>query len=203
MAIATICVYCGSADHLHPEYLDSARRMGEVIAMRKIRLVFGAGATGLMGAVADGALEAGGEVTGVIPEYFNTPQLCHPRLTHLEVVETIHLRKARMAELADAFIALPGGFGTFEEFFEILTWAQIGLHQKPIGLLNVRGYFNPLLNMIDHARDEGFIYNEHSTLFVHTRQPEDLLTALEKFESPGGLDRWLLRPDENSLASQP
>lgn len=203
MTIDKICVYCGSADHLNPEYLASAHRMGELIARRKMHLVFGAGSTGLMGAVADGALEAGGEVTGVIPEYFNTPQLAHIRLTHLEVVQTIHQRKARMAELADAFIALPGGYGTFEELFEILTWAQIGLHHKPIGLLNVLSYFDPMIKMIEHARAEGFIYNEHRSLFVHALQPDELITALEEFESPQGLDRWLLRPDKNNLASQP
>ena len=203
MTIDKICVYCGSADHLNPEYLASAHRMGELIARRKMHLVFGAGSTGLMGAVADGALEAGGEVTGVIPEYFNTPQLAHFRLTHLEVVQTIHQRKARMAELADAFIALPGGYGTFEELFEILTWAQIGLHHKPIGLLNVLSYFDPMIKMIEHARAEGFIYNEHRSLFVHALQPDELITALEEFESPQGLDRWLLRPDKNNLASQP
>ena len=203
MAIETICVYCGSADHLHPDYLTGASQMGEMIARRKFHLIFGAGSTGLMGALADGALEAGGEVTGIIPEYFNTPQLAHARLTHFEVVPTIHQRKARMAELADAFIALPGGYGTFEEFFEILTWAQIGLHQKPIGLLNLRGYFDPMLKMIEHARKEGFIYNEHHSLFVHAEQPGELLAKLEKFESPVGLDRWLLRPDENNLASHP
>jgi len=202
MTIEKICVYCGSADNLNPDYLASARRMGELIARRNMHLVFGAGATGLMGAVADGALEAGGEVTGIIPEYFNTPQLAHGQLTHLEVVATIHQRKARMAELADAFIALPGGYGTFEEFFEILTWAQIGLHQKPIGLLNVRNYFDPMIKMIEHARAEGFIYNEHRSLFVYANQPDELLTALEEFQSPQGLDRWLLRPDKNNLASE-
>jgi len=202
MTIQKICVYCGSADHLNPDYLASARRMGELIAQRNMHLVFGAGSTGLMGAVADGALSVGGEVTGVIPEYFNTPTLAHVQLTHLEVVATIHERKARMAELADAFIALPGGYGTFEEFFEILTWAQIGLHNKPIGLLNVRNYFDPMIHMIEHARAEGFIYNEHRSLFVHSNQPDELLSALEEFQSPYGLDRWLLRPDKNNLASE-
>jgi uncharacterized protein (TIGR00730 family) len=202
MGIDKICVYCGSADKLNPDYLEAARRMGELIALRKMHLIFGAGSTGLMGAVADGALGAGGEVTGVIPEYFNTPQLAHVRLTHLEVVDTIHQRKARMAELADAFIALPGGYGTFEEFFEILTWAQIGLHQKPIGLLNVRHYFDPMIKMIEHARAEGFIYNEHRSLFVHALEPDELIDALDGYETPVGLERWLIRPDENSLASE-
>lgn len=189
----TICVYCGSSDKLHPAYLEAARQMGAAISRRGIGIVYGAGSTGLMGAVADGALQAGGQVTGVIPVYFNTPKLAHSGLTRLEVVDTIHQRKARMAELADAFIALPGGFGTLEELFEILTWAQIGLHQKPVGLLNARRYYDPLLAMVDHARSEGFIYAEHRALFTAAEQPEELLDALCSHTPPGGLERWLTR----------
>lgn len=192
----TICVYCGSADRLHADYLQAARQMGAAIAGRGYRLVYGAGRTGLMGAVADGALATGGEVTGVIPGYFNTPQLAHGGLTRLEVVDTIHQRKARLAELADAFIALPGGYGTFEEFFEILTWAQIGLHGKPIGLLNVRGYYDSLLKLVERARQEGFIYAEHRELFAIAEQPQTLLDALENLRTPPGLDRWLTRESE-------
>jgi uncharacterized protein (TIGR00730 family) len=192
----SICVYCGSADRLNPEYLEAARRMGAAIAARGLRLVYGAGRTGLMGAVADGALEAGGAVTGVIPGYFNTPQLCHQGLTQLEVVETIHQRKARMAELADAFIALPGGFGTLEELFEALTWAQIGLHSKPVGLLNTRSYYDPLLALVAHARAEGFIYAEHLLLFTHAGQPEALLDTLDGHRAPPGLERWMTREEE-------
>lgn len=189
----SICVYCGSSDKLHPDYLSAARQMGETIAGRGIKLVYGAGSTGLMGAVADGALEAGGEVIGVIPGYFNTPQLAHTGLTKLEVVDTIHQRKARMVELADAFIALPGGFGTLEELFETLTWAQIGLHQKPVGLLNTRHYFDRLLEMVEYARKEGFIYNEHAALFTYAEQPANLLDALANHNHPQGLERWLTR----------
>jgi uncharacterized protein (TIGR00730 family) len=186
-------VYCGSADRLRPEYLSAARRMGAAIAARGLELVFGGGKTGLMGAVADGALESGGRVTGVIPGYFNTPQLAHGGLTRMEVVETIHQRKARMVELSDAFIALPGGYGTLEEFFEVLTWAQIGLHRKPIGLLNARGYYDPLLEMIEHVRAEGFIYAEHTGLFSAAEQPEALLAALENHTPPEGLEKWVER----------
>lgn len=189
----SICVYCGSADRLRPEYLSAARRMGAAIAARGLELVFGGGKTGLMGAVADGALESGGQVTGVIPGYFNTPQLAHGGLTRMEVVETIHQRKARMVELADAFIALPGGYGTLEEFFEVLTWAQIGLHRKPIGLLNARGYYDPLLEMIEHVRAEGFIYAEHTALFSAAEEPEALLAALENHTPPEGLEKWVER----------
>lgn len=193
LMMKSICVYCGSADRLRPEYLSAARRMGAAIAARGLELVFGGGKTGLMGAVADGALESGGRVTGVIPGYFNTPQLAHGGLTRMEVVETIHQRKARMVELADAFIALPGGYGTLEEFFEVLTWAQIGLHRKPIGLLNARGYYDPLLAMIEHVRAEGFIYAEHTGLFSAAEQPEALLAALENHTPPEGLEKWVER----------
>jgi uncharacterized protein (TIGR00730 family) len=188
-----ICVYCGSSDRIPSVYLEAAQAMGRVIATRGCGLVYGAGSTGLMGAVADAVLAAGGEVTGVIPEIFNTPPLLHTRLTRLEVAPDMHRRKARMAELADAFIALPGGFGTLDEFFEILTWAQVGLHQKPIGLLNARGYFDPLLQWVEHAQGEGFIYAEHRSLFCWHEQPEALLAALDQHQVPENLDRWLKR----------
>jgi uncharacterized protein (TIGR00730 family) len=191
----TICVYCGSSDRINPVYLEAAHATGAAIARRAWTLVYGAGRTGLMGRVADGALAQGGEVLGVIPEYFLTPQLAHNTLTRLEVVDTMHTRKARMAELADAFIALPGGFGTFEELFEILTWAQIGLHHKPIGLLNVQGYFDPLLHMIEHALRQGFIYDEHRLLLVHSASPEALLDMLAGYTPPPGLERWVNRDD--------
>lgn len=194
-SLKSICIYCGSSDKLHPDYLEAARQTGIAIARRGIQLVYGAGSTGLMGAVADGALHGGGEVIGIIPEYFNTPELAHRGLTRLEVVETIHQRKARLADLAGAFVALPGGYGTFEELFEILTWAQIGLHTKPIGLLNTRHYFDPLLALVEHARREGFIYAEHRALFTHAEQPGALLDALENHRHPPGLERWLTRQD--------
>lgn len=177
------------------DYFDAARQMGNLLAARNLCLAYGAGLTGLMGAVANGTLEAGGEVVGVIPEIFNTPQLLHTRLTRLEVVSNMHTRKARLAELADAFIALPGGFGTLDEFFEILTWAQIGLHQKPIGLLNTRNYFTPLLAWVDHAASEGFIYAEHRSLFTVHEDPAALLDLLENHAPPANLDRWLTRQD--------
>jgi len=193
----SICVYCGSADKMHPDYQTAAREMGGAIAKRGWQLIYGAGSTGLMGAVADGALEMGGEVIGVIPSYFNTPTLAHSGLTQLEVVDTIHERKARMIKLADAIIALPGGFGTLEELLEALTWAQIGLHRKPVGLLNVRNYYDPLLKLIEHARSEGFIYAEHASLFTWREKPQDLLEALSNHHHPEGLERWLTREDIN------
>jgi uncharacterized protein (TIGR00730 family) len=191
--IKTLTVYCGSSDHVPEIYLDAARQMGESIARHGLRLAYGAGSTGLMGALADSVLQAGGEVVGVIPALFNTPRLAHQNLTELQVVESMHQRKARLVELGDAFVALPGGFGTLEEFFEILTWAQIGLHQKPIGLLNTRRYYQPLLELIQHAKAEGMIYSEHEALFVHEEMPEALIDALQSFQNPQGLERWRKR----------
>ena len=193
MTIRSVTVYCGSSDRVHPELLEAARQMGAAIACRGMRLVYGAGCTGLMGALAQGALQANGEVVGIIPTLFNTPQLAHPGLTELQVVETMHQRKIRFVELADAFIALPGGFGTFEELFEILTWSQIGLHHKPVGLLNTRRYFDPLFALIDHAENEGMIYAEHQDLFVHTEIPDLLLDQLQDHQRPQGLERWTQR----------
>lgn len=167
--------------------------MGKALAEKGLTLVYGAGCSGSMGALADAALENGGEVVGIIPNLFNTPQLVHPNLTHLEVVSDMHTRKARMVELADAFIALPGGYGTLDELFEILTWAQIGLHQKPIGLLNTQGFFDSLLAWIDRAEREGFIYKEHRSLFTDAGTPDRLLDALANHTRPAGLERWLTR----------
>jgi uncharacterized protein (TIGR00730 family) len=189
----SICVYCGSSDRMRDAYLQAARQMGQAIARRGLILNYGAGCTGMMGAVADGALEAGGEVIGVIPSMFATPTLMHNGLSKLEIVESMHARKQRLVELSDAFIALPGGFGTFEELFEILTWSQIGLHTKPVGMLNALHYFNPLLAAIEYVRKEGFMYAEHDSLFVVDAQPEGLLDKLEKFQYPTGMDRWLTR----------
>jgi uncharacterized protein (TIGR00730 family) len=190
-----VCVYCGSSDKMRESYLSSAREMGAAIARRRMTLAYGAGCTGMMGAVADGALEAGGEVIGVIPQLFATSALMHNGLSRLEIVENMHIRKQRLEELADGFIALPGGYGTFEELFEILTWAQIGLHEKPVGMLNTQGYFNPLLSLIDHARNEGFIYAEHNGLFVQAEQPDDLLDLLEGYKYPEGMEKWLTRQE--------
>lgn len=191
--IQSVCVYCGSADNVHQEYLSAAYQMGQALAQMGLKLVYGAGKTGLMGAVADGALHSNGHVIGVVPEYLNQPQLIHSQLTTLEVVANMHLRKARMSELADAFIALPGGYGTFEELFETLTWAQIGLHNKPIGILNTRKYYDPLLELIHHALGQGFIYAEHRTLLVDSEDTRHLLNLLNQFKSPGNLDRWVNR----------
>ena len=188
-----ICIYCGSSDKISQVYLDAAYQMGQTVAQQGIILIYGAGSTGMMGAVADGALAAGGEVWGVIPKMFDTPQLAHKGLTRYEVTDTMHTRKARMADLAEGFIALPGGFGTFEELFEIITWAQIGVHRKPIGLLNTNGYYGPLLALAQHAADEGFIYREHQQLFAAAATPATLLEKMNNHHLPDGLERWVER----------
>ena len=166
--------------------------MGRLLAEKDIRLIYGGGKTGLMGDVADGALDAGGEVIGVITEAMNTPALAHTGLTRLDVTSTIHERKARMYSLADGYIALPGGFGTFDELFETITWAQIGLHEKPVGLLNTRSYYDPLLRLVDHAEKEGFIFSEHRQIMVSAATPQELLKAMESHQHPtDAVKRWL------------
>ncbi len=191
--IKSICVYCGSADGLKKEYYDAAYQLGQLLANQSITLVYGAGKTGLMGAVANGVLDNKGKVIGVVPVLLNEPQLIHANLSELEVLPDIHQRKARMSELADAFIALPGGFGTFDELFETLTWAQIGIHQKPIGLLNVNHYFEPLLSMVEHALNENFIYASHKVLLLNDADPLRLLEKITNFQQPEGLKRWVSR----------
>jgi len=188
----SVCVYCGSADHVHPDYLLAARRMGETLARRGLTLIYGGGRTGLMGALADGVLESGGQVIGVIVESMNTPALAHPGVTRMEVIPLIHQRKARMYELADAYVALPGGYGTLDELFETLTWAQIGVHAKPVGLLNVSGYFDPLLAMLDRAEKEGFVFPEHRQSLLCASDPGALLDAMKNHEPPvEAVKRWM------------
>ncbi|HSR46797.1 MAG TPA: TIGR00730 family Rossman fold protein [Anaerolineales bacterium] len=191
--LASVCVFCGSSDDVAREYLEAARQIGDAIARRGTTLVYGGGGTGLMGALANGALESGGRVIGVLTEQFDTPVLRHPNLSERRVVPTMHERKALMSDLSEGFVALPGGFGTFEELFEILCWAQLGIHARPIGLLNTRSYFGPLLAMIEHARAEGFIYNEHNGLYFSDPDPDALLDRMGEYQAPAGLDRWLSR----------
>jgi len=192
--LKNITVYAGSADHLKQVYLDAAWLLGETLAKQGRTLVFGAGKTGLMGAVADGALAAGGKTVGVINDALNLPHLAHAGLSELEILPDIHTRQARMTQLADGIIALPGGFGTFAELFEALTWAQIGLHNKPVGLLNVAGYFDPLVTMIEKAIEENYIYPEHRGLFYVTDDPALLLALLDGFTPSNGINRWVERP---------
>jgi uncharacterized protein (TIGR00730 family) len=188
----SICVFCGSSDSVHSDYKTAAHQMGMILAQSGRRLVYGGGKTGLMGEVANGALSAGGEVIGVIIPSMNTPALAHTGLTRMDVAPDMHARKARMHELADGFIALPGGFGTWDELFETITWSQIGNHQKPVGLLNVREYYHPLLAAMDHAVAEGFVFSEHRNGISCELDPEDLLRAMEKYEHPReAVKRWL------------
>ena len=188
----SICVFCGSSDSVHADYLTAAHQLGKTLAERGIRLIYGGGKTGLMGAVANGVLEAGGEVIGVIIPSMNTKALAHDGLTHMEVPLTMHARKAQMHELADGYIALPGGFGTFDELFETVTWAQTGAHEKPVGLLNIRNYYAPLLAAIDHAVQEGFVFQEHRDALFMAEEPNALIDKMEKYEHPyAAVKRWL------------
>lgn len=191
----TIAVFCGSADRIAQEYFQAAGEFGRLLAVRGIHLVYGAGKTGLMGAIAEGALRVGGDVVGVVNESLNQPQLIHAGLTRLEVLPDMGLRKARMIALADAVVALPGGYGTLDELFEVLTLVQIGLVAHPVGLLNTRGYYEPMLAQLSLAGREGFVMPEHLKLIVADAQPEGLLAALEAFQPPTGLERWLTRPE--------
>ncbi|HAV78744.1 MAG TPA: TIGR00730 family Rossman fold protein [Anaerolineae bacterium] len=188
----SICIFCGSSDAVHSDYTSAARTMGIALAERGLRLIYGGGKTGLMGAVANGVLEAGGEVTGVIIPSMNTKALAHDGLTLMEVPPNMHARKARMYELADGFIALPGGFGTMDELFETITWGQIGNHAKPIGLLSAKDYYIPLLAAMDHAVKEGFVFKEHrDSLFVDS-EPNKLLDAMAGYiHSHDAVKRWM------------
>jgi uncharacterized protein (TIGR00730 family) len=192
-----ICVFCGSSAGARPEYRQAAERLGEVVAARGLSVVYGGGRVGLMGAVADSALAAGAEVIGVIPRALALKEIAHNCLTALHVVDSMHARKAMMAELADAFVALPGGFGTFEEFCEIITWGQLGIHRKPIGLLDIAGYYGPLISMFDHATAEGFVRPEHRALVLQASEPEELLDTLASWRPDGleSVEKWIRRDE--------
>ena len=195
-SLQSICVFCGSADGLDPIYTSAAASLGATLAKRKIQLVYGAGRTGMMGALAEGCLGAGGSVVGVVPVGLDSPQLIYTSgLTRLEVVADIQLRKARMMELADGFIALPGGYGTMDELFEVLTWSQIGNHRKPLGFLNVNGYFDHLLSWIQRAFEDHFIYKEHLELFISAETVDDLLDQMTNYRFPDQIERWLVREE--------
>jgi len=172
-----LCVYCGSNGGGKAAYLEAANQLGALLAERGIGVVYGGGDRGMMGAVADGALSGDGEVIGVTPAMFVEMGVIHKGLAELKVVNTMHERKALMVELSDGFIALPGGLGTFEELFEVLTWAQLGLHHKPCGILNVDGYFNHLVEFLDHAVQEKFIKEAHNRMMIVEESPEKLLEA--------------------------
>lgn len=190
-----ICVFCGSNAGQNPVYRSEAEKLGRLLAARGIELVYGAGNIGLMGAIADACLEAGGTVIGVIPEALMGKEVAgravdHRALTRLEVVDSMHTRKARMAALADGFIALPGGFGTFEEFCEILTWGQLGFHVKPMGLLNVNGFYDPLLAMFERAVSDGFLRAQNRAMALADTDIEGLLRQMTNYH-PEPVSKWL------------
>ena len=185
-----VCVYCGSSNHIDPHYRAAAQAMGAALVERGIALVFGGGSVGLMGEIADTVLQLGGEVYGVIPRKLKELEVGHDGCTELFVVDGMHARKLMMSQLADAFIALPGGFGTMEELFEVTTWTQLEYQQKPVGVLNVRGYYDPMLQWIAHANREGFIRDLHQDLILSKDAPNDLLDALELAQLPE-LARWI------------
>ncbi|MCM3789654.1 TIGR00730 family Rossman fold protein [Domibacillus indicus] len=179
-----IAVFCGSASGASISYTDSAVSLGKELAKRGISLVYGGSSAGLMGTVADTVLQEGGEVIGVIPTLLKEREIAHTQLTELHVVESMHERKAKMAELADAFIVLPGGAGTMEEFFEVFTWAQIGLHQKPIGLLNPAHYFDPLVSFFDHMTTEQFLQEQYRSMLLVHDSAAQLIRSFHTYEPP-------------------
>jgi len=187
-----ICVFCGSSQGRRREYRTATEEMGAELVRRNIGLVYGGGNVGLMGVLADTVLRAGGEAVGVIPEYLMAREVGHNGLTKLHVVRSMHERKALMADLSDAFVALPGGFGTLEEFCEVVTWTQLGLHAKPCGILNVLEYYSPLLTMFDHAVEERFLKPKNRALVLARESPADLLQALEEWR-PVRVEKWLDR----------
>lgn len=190
----SICVFCGSRAGNDPAYAQAARALGRTLAENDFTLVYGGGHVGLMGVVADAALEASGEVIGVMPKALVEREILHDTLTKLHVVGSMHERKALMAELSDGFIALPGGTGTLEEFFEILTWAQLGEHQKPCGLLNTNGFYDPLLTIFDHMMEKGFVSDEHRKLVLVESDLAAMLSAFARYRPPKTV-KWIT-PEE-------
>jgi uncharacterized protein (TIGR00730 family) len=187
-----ICIFCGSSSGTREIYLRSAQEVGRLLAERGIELVYGGGKVGLMGAVADACLGAGGRVLGVIPQLLVDKEVAHSGLTELRIVQTMHERKALMADLSDAFLALPGGYGTWDELCEVLTWAQIGIQRKANAILNVNGYYDPLLAMADRAVSEGFLRDIHRELLLADTDAARLLERLESYVSPVA-DKWMDR----------
>ncbi|MFC0445558.1 TIGR00730 family Rossman fold protein [Pseudidiomarina halophila] len=182
--LSTICVYCGANPGFSPVFKDAAIALADTLAAAGITLVYGGSSVGLMGTIADRMLTLGGQAIGVIPQALVDKELAHHGLTELHVVSSMHARKAKMAELADGFIAMPGGMGTLEELFEMLTWAQLGLHQKSCAVLNVDGYYNSLLNFLENATSQGFIRAEHRHLLISHDEPKQLLALMEDHKAP-------------------
>ena len=190
-----LCIFCGSSPGARPHYAAATVELAQLLAGRGIGIVYGGASVGLMGLLADTALEAGGEVAGVIPEALERKEIAHGGLTELHVVGSIHERKALMAELSDGFIALPGGSGTLEELFEVFTWSQLGLHRKACALLNVAGYYDGLAAFLDHAVGERFLRPEHRAMLLCEDTPAAVLAALDAFEPPV-VDKWIDRAQQ-------
>lgn len=190
----TLCVFCGSNLGARDSYAEAARRLGRLLAERGIGLVYGGAAIGLMGAVADAALDAGGRVVGVMPRALIEREIAHPRLSELRTVESMHERKAMMADLSDGFIALPGGVGTLEETFEVWTWGQLGYHTKPVGLINVDGFFDPLLAFVAHQTQELFMRPAHRDMLLVDISADTLLDRFAKYEPPT-VTKWIHREE--------
>ncbi|MFL5319487.1 MAG: TIGR00730 family Rossman fold protein [Myxococcaceae bacterium] len=180
----SVCVFCGSRPGSRPDYLDAAKQLGRVLASSGRTLVYGGASIGMMGALADAALEAGGRVIGVMPHGLARREIAHGFLTEFHAVGSMHERKALMEKRSDGFIAMPGGFGTLDETFEIITWAQLGMHTKPVGFLNVRGFFDPLMQMVENAIESGFVPAEHRALLLVDSEAEDLLSKMDNYVAP-------------------
>lgn len=191
-----ICIFAGSNAGIRAEYQQAARLLGQELVKRGLGIVYGGASVGLMGTIADEMRDRGGEVIGVLPKGLFVREVAHANLTTLHEVSTMHERKALMADLADGFIALPGGYGTFDELFEITTWAQIGLHKKPIGVLNTEGYFTPLMALVTHATTEGFILPLHAQLLLQRETPGELLDAFAAFQPPDDVMKWTGLPPQ-------
>ena len=189
-SLQRICVYCGSSPGARPAYAAAAEELARALAGRGIGLVYGGAAVGVMGRLADAMLAAGGEAIGVIPRSLIDREIAHPGLTRLLVVESMHERKAAMAALADGFVALPGGFGTLEELFEMLTWAQLGLHRKPCALFNVAGYYDHLCRFLDHMTGERFLRRANRDMLLVADDVESLLARMAAY-SPAGVEKWI------------
>jgi hypothetical protein len=193
--IQSVCVFCGSRPGARPEFLEAARAFGQELARRRLTLVYGGASVGLMGALADAVMSHGGQAVGVLPRHLEKREIAHAQLAELHLVDSMHERKALMAERSDAFVALPGGFGTFDELFEIITWAQLGLHRKPMGLLNVGGYFEPLLALVERGVRDGFIPEAHTRPFAVSQDASELLEAMNEGPTLVLTEKWL-RPGQ-------
>jgi uncharacterized protein (TIGR00730 family) len=188
--IRSLCVFCGSNPGSDPIYANAARDFGLLLAKSNIALVYGGGHVGLMGIVADAVLAGGGKAIGVIPRMLWDREVGHRNLTELHIVESMHQRKAMMASLSDAFVALPGGLGTLEEIFEVWTWAQLGIHRKPLGFLDANGFYAPLLSFLDRSVDEGFVRAQHRAMAIVDIDPASLLRRLSEYEPPS-VEKWI------------